>query len=352
MKTGRTLGTLAAEVKRQSDAKRDFLADTSNLEMNTDGALVIPAHGTFPLTNHAQGQVADHLQIPRTYYQRMATQAPALLSQNVNTWMRHQPEVRMVRTLDGEARAWLSNGYRRLDYADLMGALVPALADQQAQVQSCEITETRLYLKAVTATMEAKVRGDAVRAGVGVWGSEVGDGAVVVAGLLWVLACANGAIVEQVVRQVHLGKRQKLNGFADEQAQEYASSRTQVLEDSAFWSRAQDGIRHVLSAEYFQHLVSRANEAADLKLEHPRHVVAVLAKRQGLQQQQADAVLDALMAAGDTSAWGLSNAITLASQQVDDYEQATAMERLGGQVITMAPQDWSAIAAEAGRLAA
>ena len=59
----------------------------------------------------------------------MRSDAPALLAHNVNHWFKTQPAERMVRTLDGKARAFLSNRYRRLDNFDLLHAVMPVLAE-------------------------------------------------------------------------------------------------------------------------------------------------------------------------------------------------------------------------------
>ena len=44
---------------------------------------------------------------------------PELLAENVNSWFQREPTQRMVRTLDGTVRAFLSNRYRRIDNLDI-----------------------------------------------------------------------------------------------------------------------------------------------------------------------------------------------------------------------------------------
>jgi hypothetical protein len=111
MKTGKTLTQLAMELERQSTVKKDFLASTSSLEMTDTGELALESDIThkFPVTDHAHSQIAARLDIPAKYYNRMLTVAPNLLAANVNEWFHSKPERRMVRTLDGQARAFLSD---------------------------------------------------------------------------------------------------------------------------------------------------------------------------------------------------------------------------------------------------
>ena len=94
-------------------------------------------------------------------------QAP-LLDRNVDTWLHHEPELRMVRTLDGQARAFLSDRYRRLDNYDLCEHVLPMLQRlPDARFESTELTPTRLYLKVVTPRVQIEIQpGDIVVAAV------------------------------------------------------------------------------------------------------------------------------------------------------------------------------------------
>jgi hypothetical protein len=112
MKTGKTLTELAQELERQQNNKRDFLADTRKLEMLPSAAMRIEGIDEFPLTHRCHLQVADRVGIPAKYYQVMKNIAPSLLATNVNWWLQTKPEKRMIRTLDGNARAFLSERLR------------------------------------------------------------------------------------------------------------------------------------------------------------------------------------------------------------------------------------------------
>src|SRR3970040_5988 len=81
--------------------------------------------GVYGITNLARRQLADKLKIPFTYFERMRTEQPALLDRNVNTWLQTDNERRMIRTLDGQVRAVLSDRYRRLDNFDLAENVLP-----------------------------------------------------------------------------------------------------------------------------------------------------------------------------------------------------------------------------------
>ena len=62
-----------------------------------------------------------------------------------------------------------------------------------------------------------------------------------------------------------------------------------------------------------------------------------------MNQPEQDGILNYLIQGGDLSQYGLSNAITRASQDVESYDRATALEGIGWQVATMPIQQWKEI---------
>jgi hypothetical protein len=79
----------------------------------------------------------------------MQAEAPELLARNVNHWFAAKPAQRMVRTLDGGARAFLSSRYARIDNLEVAETVLPVLgqmADRHGgmEIVSTEVTEHRL----------------------------------------------------------------------------------------------------------------------------------------------------------------------------------------------------------------
>lgn len=213
MKTGKTLTELAMELERQSTAKKDFIASTAALEMTNTGELALESNTTFdefPITDHAHSQIAARLDIPAKYYNRMRSGAPALLAANVNDWFHSNPERRMIRTLNGQARAFLSDRYHRLDNFDLAEAVLPILAEmgEGIRIVSTELTDSRMYIKVINERLELEVKkGDVVQAGIAISNSEVGLGALKVEPLIYRLVCENGMIAQDYSKKrYHVGR--------------------------------------------------------------------------------------------------------------------------------------------------
>jgi len=350
MKTGRTLDALAAELQRQVSSKRDFIADSRALEMaieETDGIMVLRGiNGGLPLANTAHEQIAGRLQIPRVYYDRMRQESPELLAHNVNHWLRANPERRLVRTLDNRVRAFLSDRYRPLDNFDLAEVVLPQLVNLNVEVISGELTEHRFYLKATTAKIKGDVTGDVVQAGIVVSNSEIGHGSLHIDEMTYILACRNGAIHASAVRKTHVGRTTNGGDSDAVDVLEYFKDDTRMADDQAFWLKVRDAVGAIFTQERFDKLMSRYHTAANRAIEaDPVKVVEVTAKRYGLSESEGNSVLKHLLGGGRLSAYGLANAITAASAEVEQYDRATELESLGGSVIELPAHEWSALAA-------
>ena len=181
MKYGRSLQELAIELDRQAKVKKDYVATAGAMQMtavNENFDLVI-GNTPFQLNENAHRQLGLQLKIPAPYYERMRAENPGLLMANVNGWFQQSPDTRrMVRTLDGTARAILSDRYRRIDNYEVAQTVLPIISEMQgARIESCELTDTRMYIKVVNERIQTEVvPGDIVQAGILISNSEVGMG--------------------------------------------------------------------------------------------------------------------------------------------------------------------------------
>ena len=73
-------------------------------------------------------------------------------------------------------------------------------------------------------------------------------------------------------------------------------------------------------------------------------VVEVTAKRLGLNETEGKSVLRHLIEGGDLSRFGMFNAITRMSADVESYDRASELEVIGPQVIELAKDDWKVLA--------
>lgn len=354
LRPGKTLKELANELTRIEETKRDFTVPVDRLSMSPTGQLEF-ANGqshNFGLNNWSGGQVAAFTDIPRDYFKRLRDESPELLSRNVNHGLRRivkddETKSRLVRTLDGHVRGFLSHRYLMLDSHDILMAALPLLNDHNFQVVSCEVTEKRLYLKTCTEKIQGEVKkGDVVSYGVMISSSDVGAGSIRIEPFFMRLWCLNGAVMETKFRRAHLGR-----STAEREVQEILSNETRTLQNQALLGTIRDYMTDTMKPEVFKKHMSKMQDAANrnitnLDLEDVVDVtmstVGITGKnvREGILQ----ALVDGNQNAGLTQ-WGLVNSFTAAAKMESiDYDTATDLERAGGQILNLTNDQWKRIA--------
>lgn len=285
MKQGKTLVDLGRELERQRQNRKDFVADTRSLDFATeDGTSVIHVNvggklESFGVKDFAHQQIATRLQLPYCYYQKMQDKAPHLLDNNVNVWFQQAPERRLLRVMDGKVRAFLSDRYRRLDHLELCAAVLPVIHEMKgASIESCEVTESHMYLKVINKRMKAEVTvGDVVQAGFCISNSEIGMGSLRVEPLIYRLVCKNGLIVKEYAqKKYHVGRQVEV----EENAYEIYSDETLAQDDRAFFMKVQDIMRCAVDESKFMLTVAKMRESMNIPLEHdPIKEVELLADK-------------------------------------------------------------------------
>jgi hypothetical protein len=351
MKNGRTLVSLAQELERQLNSKKDLVVPSALMRHDTDDTgqtrLVVEETGgpaRYGVTPLARRQLADKLKIPYAYFERMRSEQPVLLDRNVNTWLQSDDDRRMLRTLDGNVRAVLSDRYRRLDNYDLAESVLPILQRlPEVRFESVELTETRMYLKVVTPQLKHEMSpGDVVQAGVVVSNSEVGHGTLSVQPLLYRLRCLNGLIVPDFsLHKTHVGR--SIGSVADTIT--VFKDDTLQADDKAFFLKVRDVVEAAVSEATFLQAAQKLQKTLRIPLTgDPVKTVEVLANRYALNEQERAGVLRHLIADADLTGYGLVNAVTHYSQEVDDYDRATEFEALGGRLIELPQTEWKSLA--------
>jgi hypothetical protein len=365
MRQGRSLQDIAAELERQTETRQDYIAPqgviTAKAGDGSGPALVLEGlpDRTLGVTTHAHGQLSDHLGIPKKYYDRMLAEAPGLLADNINVWLKDKAdEKRMVRTLDGEMRAFLSPKYRPLDNFDLAGAVLPVLQQRKVRVMSAELTETRLYIKGILPDLSDDEPIAGSQWGVGhaisdkpklvsaivISNSEVGAGTLRIEPSVFTTRCTNLMVLSQAaMKKYHVGRAFS----ADEANYEIYRDDTRKTDDAAFWLKVRDVALAAFDEKIFRAAIDQIRRAAGVKIESDAlpKVVEVAVERLKLPSRTSNSILTHLARGGDLTAWGLSSAITATAESQKDlsYEEATQMERAGGEVITLGPNDWKVI---------
>jgi hypothetical protein len=359
-RNGRSLQDLAAEIERRAEAKKDFIAPVTKFDIavRDDKPVIEVLNGDtkqFEMNDIAHGQLAEYAGIPLPYYKRMLAADPGLLATNANRWLKDKgQDRRLIRTLDGKARALLSDKYRPLENEDLAEAVLPVLLDMDLMNISCEITERRLYIKAVDQSIQRDIPTgkhmgdgghtifDTICPALTVSNSEVGFGMLSVESGTLTRACTNLAFFGANMKKRHVGGRAEIS----EEVYALLTDDTKKATDRAVWMQVRDMVRGAFDEARFDAVALRLGKAAGDRVD-PEKVVDVVervGKRFSFNEGERKGILGALIAGGDLSRYGVHSAVTRFSQEeVVDYDRATEMERIGGEIIDLSPSEWRVI---------
>jgi hypothetical protein len=298
----------------------------------------------------------------------MRTDAPVLCASNVNHWLATEPEKRMLRAFKpegdqpyGTGRAWVSNGYKRLDYIEIARRIFPVFKDVPGlNFYGSAITDTKFYLRAVLPSVAADINpdfrpqghlpgeylqatgglavGDIVQAGIEIRDSEVGAGQLEINPFVFRLFCLNGMVVRELgTQRRHVGKR-----ITEEQ---FYRADTLEADDNAFWLKARDDAEAVLTQVRFDEIAGRLGEIVHGdKIVAPAAATEELQGRFSLTDEEREAVLTNLYAAGDMSQWGALNALTATAKGVESFDRQAELESLGWDIAQMPAKEWAHVA--------
>jgi hypothetical protein len=364
MKQAMTLPELAQTVKSQKAAKRDFIVNTQALDCLPDGRIMFNYDGHPQMltpTKPAMRQMGTHCGIPAKYFDRMAEQAPELLAKNLNYWFWEKPSQQMVRTLTENSehsalRAFLGRTYRPLDNVDCVSATVPLIQRYGGTVESCALTETKLYLKVVIPGTEVEIKADGTKWGAGhdpihvlrpgliISNSETGHGSVNIQPGVHERHCSNMMVMsEQSTRKLHVQR----GADNAEHVNEYLTDETRAKQDEAFWATIRDLVEAALDGRMFQDRVQAIRETMGQVIPQPQATVELVADKYSLTNDERDSVLDELIQSGEPTRFGLQAAITKMAQGVESYDRSSELERVGGSIIELPTTDWQHLAVAA-----
>lgn len=349
MKTGKTLTELAQQLETNRDAKTDYVMDTREIVMTPEESQIVVGGGqnvALNPTGHCHNQIAAYTGIGTRYYNKMLEESPALLAGNVNHWLHVDSEKenrRMVRTMDNVARAFLSDAYLRVDNEHIAEVALRAfeLADD-IKIASCEVTDKKLYIKAVFPRTQTEVKvGDAVQSGVIVSNGEIGNGRMRVDPFWLRLWCLNGCasmVKETGFSRIHRGSKIQNDGVVYQQDTLDAVVQSTLLQ-------MRDAVTTFADPKWFETHVEAIRRTTETKaVEKPIEAVKVLAKTVGLLEAESDSILERLIRGGDYTQYGMLNAVTNLANDTESYDRATELEYIGGQILDLPASQWTRIA--------
>ncbi|MEU3735421.1 DUF932 domain-containing protein [Streptomyces sp. NPDC033538] len=321
---------------------------------------VTEVDGIYRPTAVADEGIADKLRIPLAYLRRMRTGNVPLLDENVNAWLRQEPERRFMlrafrgeggpgRPAEGVARALLSDSYKLMDNFDLLLAALDGVkqSGHPTRVTGCDLTDRRMYVRVESEAVAVQARellrgyrspfdgrsGDElpmISAGFVITNSEVGSGAYSITPRAVIQVCRNGLTMNKdVMRAVHLGGKQEEGVIS-------WSGQTQRKTLELITSKTTDAVRTFLSREYVEAKLSEMEDAAGKRLAEPTKTIEHVTKTLSIGAEAKDMILAHFVQGGQMTAGGVMQAVTSTAQTLTDADQAAALEALAVPALTAA----------------
>jgi len=331
---------LVDELNRQKANSRDVIVDSRKLQASVFDVTAEEGIGldlgegkTIPLTEWAHQQLADKTGIPMRYYNRIReAQRFELLVENVNAWIR-QKERRLIRILDGNVRAILSDRYRPMDNHDLLFAALDEFKQHGVDIHRCDLTEQYMYMKVVQPHEIREIKeNDKVVPGLILSNSEVGAGSFKVEPFILRLVCNNGLIGEQVIRKIHLGERRDIG--------DVWSDKTLKMKDEVLWSEVKDVIKATFDPTIFNEWVEKLKRGTEIEVESPTTAVDSVAAKYSISEEKKRDLLDYFTTQEAPTQWGLANAVTRLAQQEEKAENQVELEKVGNEVAILEPEEF------------
>lgn len=348
---GGQLQDVVAALNARNTLADDLVVPARQLLVTSTGQLAVREGGgdmpvldtEYDMGNLAGSQLAEKLDIPGAYWRRMAGGHPTLLADNANYWLAREPKSYLVRTLRGGdgpgfARAVLSNSYQAIDDLDVLLAVLAGINEAGIEAEATvDLTETRMVARIQAPGIEVNAPQileayrdprtgrtgrdyPIVSAGIVVTNSEVGKGAFTVMPRIVFQVCTNGMTrPADGIRAVHLGGR-----LEDGPVRWSADTHRKNL--AAVTARARDAVATFLDAEYLRSVVAELELLSEHDLADPAGTIERVAKQLVFTETQQQAILAAFIRGGDTSALGVTQAITSVAVDLADGDEAHDLE--------------------------
>lgn len=339
---------LIAYLQEEEAAKKDYICPARDLSVLPDGKTLVMGNNEFRMIDLFHLQLASALKIPMQYYNAMRFEKPDLLAKNVNSWLSTIDKNYMLRTVAGKARALLSDSYCRIDNLEVVSAVLSAMSDVEEQDIECNLdfqfarmNDEKLYLRFVSGR-ERICASDRLAVGFVVSNSETGRGAVSIRTVLYTFSCSNGMLIGSDYfreRKTHVGNASQTFNENWEI--------TTITDNRAFTSKLKDMILCAIDEERFGRIVDKLAESAKTHITGcVNDVIKAVGKEYELRVYEQEKIFNYLLRGRDLSLYGLSNAVTRYSQDVEDHLRATELEEIGWYIATMETQKWEKINAD------
>jgi len=333
-------------IEKSGNMINDFVApvgDVSKVGFDANGKVevLINMNGEvqrFGIHRHAVGQAGERLGIPTKYIKDLSSSEQEwerkLSAEILNDHIYHSDRAKvLLRTVGGELRGFLSDKYRRLNTAEIYGSFLSAIRETGAVVHRAHYDDTKSWIDTIVPQVIAvpTEKNGIVHMvfGCRISNSDFGDGALDLRAYGIQVVCFNGMTRENLMRQVHLGKRLSENLELSE--------RTYMLDTKTQASAVRDLVRLSMGKEAIEQQAFGIQKASEMSINMETEVKKL--PKSGMLKGEVEDVEKALMnnrkedgVQGEPTLWKLSQAVTAVSRTAEERRKRE-LEEIGGKLL-------------------
>ena len=327
------------------------------------------------IDDHAMELMCNYFHMPASYHRYCMKEGKQdLATHNLNAWTENPDPAKQRRMfrfwkpedggVDYRLRSFHSSRYMRFDDEVLLDACVPIIKGFKGgalSVASCNQSDHFFNLKCTMPTLKKEVKvGDYVEAGFRLKNGGTGLSKILGGGFIGRLTCSNGAVLTDWIGDPF--SRKHITGVQP------IGVMTQYWDDPSRFpqgnpaygdyvnvirTQLQQLLEKCFDEEQFERVVERLTSTAHLsttiKNLDPHHeskkrtipALLVVGKEFGLSRSAQQNVFDALHKDGDFTQWGFANAITRTANDHSNYDEATKLEEIGGNILSFPQRMWN-----------
>lgn len=281
----------------------------------------------YTLHRHALTQAADIAGMPMSFVDKLTSiNDPELLAHNFNRLFGRLDSRHLVRSVEHHTRAIVSDKFRRIDSRPTVEKLLGAFMEVGLQPYEGRFLETKVEIQAIVPKLYSPFPGELCAFGLSYRNSDYGDGSFQIRAFILRPACANGLVVENVLREVHIGKRLSDDiQYADE---------TYIADSNAMALAARDSVRNALSPEKIDTQLRRLKAAHETKVDPNKAPDAL--RRRGLSKTESESVMghfnspDVVSLPPNPSVLRMSNAVSWLANKTNDQRRKQELQDIAG----------------------
>ena len=355
MRTGHSISEMVTIANEMDEVKEDFIVNKDDLNFKVDvdleENLIVPKMeimgNEYGLDDNFTNQLCNKLHLPVKYYDYLLEEDRSLLEKNVNELLdKREGNHNLIRTMNGNARAFLSTSYKCMDHSEGLEVVLPALC-QHLEIDNfkeCYISENKMTVTASIPlkTFEPNV-GDICEFGIEISNSEIGTNQLMIAPFLYRLVCTNGMRVRDRAFGM-VGIRHKgIDLVADDiSSRKFLKEEHVIQQGKEQWlvtvEDKVDGFFNGETIEYLGEVITKSASSASVK--DPDKAVVRLGKEYGISDKEQQEIGIHFNNDKDLTRWGLANAITRYAQDANTSDRTEELEQIGWNLTKLNDTDW------------